>query len=55
MKAKKQTKITSYEENTNDPSLKVFLNQQIEHLQKSIKRSSKDDMDIYNYQQKGTF
>jgi len=52
MKAKKQTKITSYEENTNDPSLKVFLNHQIEHLQKSIKRSSKDDMDIYNYQQK---
>jgi len=52
MKVIKQTKTTSYKENINDPSLKVFLNHQIEQLQKSIKRSSKDDMDIYNYQQK---
>jgi len=51
MKAKKQTKITSYKENRNDPSLKIFLNHQIEQLQKSIKRPSKDDMDIYSYQQ----
>jgi len=52
MKAIKQIKTKSHKEKTNDPSLKIYLNHQIEHLQKSIKRSSKDDMDIYNYQQK---
>jgi len=51
MKAKKQTKIKSYKEKSNDSSLKILINHQIEHLQKSIKRSSKDDMDIYSYQQ----
>ena len=55
MKAIKPTKTKSHKENRYDPSLKVYLSHQIEHLQKSIKRSSKDDMDIYNYQQKGTF
>ena len=45
-----EQKKISYKENRNDSTGKDFLNHQIEQLQKSIKSSSKDDMEIYNYQ-----
>ena len=51
----KQKRTTSYKENRNDSKRKDLHNNQIEQLEKSIKSSSKDDMEIYNYQQKGTF
>jgi len=53
-KAINQRRTTCYDENRNDPTRKFdLLNHQIEQLEKSIKSSSKDDMEIYNYQQKG--